>query len=131
MRAFGSRGRGRWSLVRRDLLSGRERRSDGRPLSWCALDLEYSAEGFDPLPEIVEAHAPSRHLDVEALSVVIDLEEEAGISSTERDAACGGGPVPADVGEGLARQLHHVCGSRGERRRGLGVDVDDRHDTGT
>ena len=58
------------------------------------------------------------------------ISGEAGFPTLERDPTGGRGSVPADVRQGLPRELHHVRGRRGERGRSLAVDLDDRHDTG-
>jgi hypothetical protein len=91
---------------------------------------EHSAECLHPCPKVAEAHAPRSHVDVEPASVVVDLEEEPGVSSLERDPAGGGCPVPADVRECFTGQLHHVSRARGEHRRSFAIHIDDGHDAG-
>ncbi len=63
---------------------------------------------------------------VEAASVVVDLQDHAGVLLAQAEAAGGGGGVPADVGQRLAGELDDVAGVCGQRGGGLRVDLGDR-----
>ena len=67
---------------------------------------------------------------VEAVAVVVDLQNPGVALQIERDPAGGGGGVAADVGEGLAGQLDQVAGPAGQLGRGRRVDLGDGHHPG-
>src|SRR5262245_56992340 len=110
----------------------RDQHPDGGPLAGAALHLQGAAQRDGAAPQVAEAVAGVGGRGVEAAAVVVDLEDRraagrrasGGSAPVQRHPAGGGLGVPADVGQGLADDLHQLAGVGAERDRDLLVDLD-------